>query len=170
MRTLLTMIACTALCGGLLQAQNPMSADVKQMFDSISGNVLKAAEKMPEAEYGFQPTAEVRTFARLIGHVADAQTSFCTAALGDRKASQIEKTKTTKADLVQALKDSIAVCGDAYGKLTDASAVEAVKFGNRDRTRMWVLAFNASHSNEHYGNLVTYMRIKGLVPPSSEGR
>jgi len=168
MKTLLAMIACTALLGGLLQAQNPMSADVKQMFDSVSSNVLKAAEKMPEDLYGFQPTREVRTFARLIGHVADAQTTFCTAALGDRKTTTTEKTKTTKADLVAALKDSIAVCGEAYGKLTDASAAEAVKFGNSNRTRMWTLAFNASHTNEHYGNLVTYMRIKGLVPPSSE--
>jgi uncharacterized damage-inducible protein DinB len=107
----------------------------------------------------------------LIGHVADAQFMICAAAKGvPRPEVQVEKTKTTKADLVAALKESDAFCDSVFADLTDAKAAEPVKMFGRERARLTVLNMNTSHSNEHYGNIVTYMRIKGLVPPSSEPR
>jgi uncharacterized damage-inducible protein DinB len=134
-------------------------------------NVIKAAEKMPEEHYGFQPTPDVRTFGQLIGHVADAGYMFCAPVLGatpERKG--IEKGKTTKADLVAALKESFAYCDKAYDEMTDAKAASKVKFFGSERTALNVLDFNVVHDYEHYGNLVTYMRMKGIVPPSSEPR
>jgi uncharacterized damage-inducible protein DinB len=161
-----TLLTTTLLAAGLMRAQ--MAGDVKAMFDAVSVNVLKAAEKMPDENYGFQPTPEVRTFARLIGHIADAHTRFCATSLGQQVSPAYEKSAASKADLVKAIKDSNTLCADAYAKATDASLGEKLKMGQRERTRLWFLAFNASHTNEHYGNIVTYMRIKGLVPPSSE--
>jgi uncharacterized damage-inducible protein DinB len=88
----------------------------------------------------------------------------------DNPRPAIEKSKTTKADLVQALNDAFAYCDKAYDGMTDAHAADIVKFFGRDYAKLAVLSFNSAHNNEHYGNMVTYMRIKGLVPPSSEAR
>jgi uncharacterized damage-inducible protein DinB len=162
------------LTGILLHAQSasdPLSAGNKGLYSIIKTNLTKAAEKMPEENYGFKPTPDVRSFGQIVGHVADAQYLFCSAALGEKNpAPGIEKSKTSKADLVKALNDAVAYCDKAYDGLTDAHAAEIVKFFGRDQAKLSVLAFNNAHSDEHYGNLVTYMRLKGLVPPSSEGR
>jgi uncharacterized damage-inducible protein DinB len=126
---------------------------------------------MPEENYSFKPTPEVRSFGQLIGHVADAQYAFCSTVLGEKNpAPGVEKSKTSKADLVQALKDAVAYCDKAYDGMTDAQAVQIVKFFGQDRAKVTVLSFNTIHSMEHYGNMVTYLRLKGLVPPSSEAR
>jgi uncharacterized damage-inducible protein DinB len=137
----------------------------------VRNNIARAAEKMPEENYAFKPVPEVRSFGQLVGHVADAQYMICAMAKGvARPEVQVEKTKTTKADLVAALKEANAFCDGAFADLTDVKAAEAVKMFGRERTRLAVLNMNTSHDNEHYGNIVTYMRIKGLVPPSSEPR
>lgn len=114
---------------------------------------------------------EVRSFGQIVGHVADAQYTFCSVVLGEKNpAPGIEKSKTTKADLIKGLNDGFAYCDKAYNGMTDAQAVEMVKFFGQDRAKLTVLSFNNAHNDEHYGNIVTYMRIKGLVPPSSEQR
>jgi uncharacterized damage-inducible protein DinB len=84
--------------------------------------------------------------------------------------SGVEKSKTTKADLQAALAESFKFCDAAFDGLTAARANEAIKFFLPNQTRLSVLAFNAAHDFEHYGNIVTYMRMKGMVPPSSAGR
>lgn len=169
-----TAISLLMLPLGLAQqpaATNPLSSEARGAWEGVRNNVLRAAEKMPEENYAFKPVPEVRSFGQLIGHVADAQLSFCSGAKGvPRPAVQVEKTKTTKADLVAALKDSDALCDGVFTDLTDAKAAEPVKVFGRERARLSVLYMNTGHSNEHYGNIVTYMRIKGLVPPSSEPR
>ncbi len=149
---------------------NPLSADLKSAWNQIKGNIAKSAEKLPEEQYSFKPSPDVRSFGQLIGHIADANYMICGAAKGEQKAMGIEKSKTSKADLIAALADSAAYCDSAYDALTDASAAEMVKMFGRERTRMGALQTNVAHDNEHYGNLVTYMRMKGLVPPSSERR
>jgi len=158
----------------LLKAQatsDPLSAGNKVIYNIVKNNVVKAAEKMPEENYAFKPTPEVRSFGQILGHVADAQYGFCSAALGEKNpAPGIEKSKTTKGDLVQALNEAFAYCDKAYSGMTDAHAAELVKFFGRELAKLTVLSFNSSHTDEHYGNLVTYMRMKGLVPPSSENR
>lgn len=156
---------------GVALAQNPLSADLKAFWGNVKNNVVRAAEKMPEENYTFKPVPEVRTFGQIIGHIADAQYMMCSGALGEKRSpAGVEKTKTTKAELVAALQDSVKYCDGAYDKLTDGTAAEMVKMFGRERTRMGALLTNASHSWEHYGNLVTYLRIKGIVPPTSEPR
>ena len=149
---------------------NPLSAGEKGLYGYVKGNLAAAAEKMPEDNYNFKPTPEVRSFGQIVGHVADAQYMFCSIVLGDSMKPQgIEKTKTTKADLVKALNDSVSYCDKAYDGMTDAHAVEMVKFMDHDMAKLTVLSINNAHDDEHYGNIVTYMRIKGLVPPSTAG-
>lgn len=156
---------------GAAFAQNPLSTNSKGMYTGVKNNLIKAAEKMPEENYSFKPVPEVRSFAQLVGHVADAQYLFCSAALGEKNpAPGIEKSKTSKADLTEALKTAFAYCDKAYDGMTDADAATMVTFFGGQRPKLGVLDFNVSHNNEHYGNIVTYMRLKGLVPPSSERR
>lgn len=153
------------------QAQsNPMSADLKSTWSQIKGNIAKSAEKMPEENYAFKPVPEVRSYGQLIAHIADANYMICGAAKGEQKSMGVEKSKTAKADLIAALADSAAYCDAVYDALTDASAAETVRMFGRERTRMAALQMNVAHDFEHYGNLVTYLRMKGLVPPSSEPR
>jgi uncharacterized damage-inducible protein DinB len=169
MNRCLTLIAAgTFVCAGAFAQDNPISAGTKTLYGMVKVNLIKAAEKMPEDNYSFKPTPDVRSFGQIIGHVADAQFLFCAPVKGDKKESNIEKTKTSKADLVAALKEGVAYCDAAYNSMTDAAATTQVKFFGRDWAKLTLLNFNTAHSNEHYGNIVTYMRLKSLVPPSSE--
>lgn len=159
--------------GGALSAQsNPLSADVKADYTNVRDYFIRAAEKMPEADYGFKPSPEVRSFGQQVAHVADDQYNLCAPAKGEtRKAAyrEIETTLSKKADLVAALKQAFAYCDGAYDALTDASGAELVRPGKGGRTRFAMLNWNLWHTWEHYGNVVVYLRMKGLVPPSSEG-
>ena len=148
---------------------NPLSAGTKMMYGHMKSLLMKTAEEMPEQNYSFKPVSTVRTFGEMIGHVAESQYEFCSAVIGDgKKGPDVEKTKTSKGDLIQALKDGFAYCDQAYNAMTDAHAAEMVKFFDRDAAKLSILNFNCAHSAEHYGNLVTYLRIKGLVPPSTQ--
>ncbi len=98
-------------CG--LQAQTPMSDDLRTRYDFIKTNILKAADKVPEDVYNFQPTTEIRTFGQLIGHTADVQVFFCSNAIGARKNLGAGNMKT-KAELVAALKASFDACDPLY--------------------------------------------------------
>jgi uncharacterized damage-inducible protein DinB len=148
---------------------NPITASEKGFYSFVSGAVVGAAQKMPEENYSFKPTPEVRSFGQLVGHVADASYGFCAEAMGDANPMKtFEKTKTTKADLVAALKDAVALCNKAFDGMTDAKGSEMVKMFNFNLAKLTVLSINTAHTDEHYGNMVTYMRLKGIVPPTSE--
>jgi len=141
----------------------------KMAYGFVKANLLRSAEKMPEENYGFKPADTVRSFGQIVGHVADSQYYFCSVALGEKNPGlKIEQTKTSKADLVASLKDAFAYCDKAYDGMTDASGSEMVKFFNQDMAKRDVLTGNAMHGVEHYGNLVVYLRMKNIVPPSSE--
>jgi len=171
MKIFYSFAALTAIALPLAAQSNPLSAGQKGLYTMVKNNLVKAAQKMPEANYAFQPTPDVRTFGQLVGHVADAQYLFCSAATGEKNPSPgVEKGKTTKADLVQALQDAFTYCDKVYDGMTDAHAVDTVKFFGREQAKLTVLSFNNAHNDEHYGNMVTYMRLKGLVPPSSEAQ
>ncbi len=154
-----------------LHAQNasPMSAELKQMYTGVKNNLTKMAEKMPEENYSFKPVPEIRTFGQIIAHIADAQAGTCASVNGDQK-SVGAASKTSKADLVAALKESFAICDAAYDSLTDETAGKMIKTRRGERSKMGALAGNVSHSNEEYGYLSVYMRLKSVVPPSSEGK
>jgi uncharacterized damage-inducible protein DinB len=150
---------------------NPISDSEKRLYGMLSGVVIAAAEKVPEESYAFKPTPEVRSFGQLIGHIADSQYFFCALAAGEPKpASDVEKTKTAKADLIAALKEAVGYCNTRYADMTDAKGAEMVKLMNFEMARLTVLAANFAHVYEHYGNMVTYMRIRGIVPPTSTPR
>jgi uncharacterized damage-inducible protein DinB len=150
---------------------NPISSSQSKMYIMLSGVVVSAAEKMPEENYSFKPTPDVRSFGQLVGHLADSQYYFCSLAAGETKSSGgVEKNKTAKADLVAALKEAVAYCTKVNTTMTDAKGSETTKLMNSDFARLSVLAANIAHDYEHYGNMATYMRIKGIVPPTSEKR
>jgi uncharacterized damage-inducible protein DinB len=144
---------------------------LRAMWNQITQHITSAAEELSEADYAYRPTPEVRTFGQLVGHVAGAQYMICAAALGEapRAEDEIEKSRTTKAALVEALKASTVYCNRAYA-LTDAALGGETELFGQKQTKMQALALNAVHNGEHYGNIVTYMRMKGMVPPSSRPR
>jgi uncharacterized damage-inducible protein DinB len=143
----------------------------KNVFNSMSRFFTAAAEQVSEADYAYRPVATVRSFGELIGHVAGANYMMCAAALGEapRGEDDIEKSAKTKAALVAALKGSNEYCAKAYA-MSDADAAGMTKLFGQDQTKMFALSLTAAHVGEHYGNVVTYMRMKGMVPPSSQPR
>jgi uncharacterized damage-inducible protein DinB len=152
-----------------LPKDNPLSAWNKYMYGQLKIVLLRSADKMPEENFNFKPTDAVRSYGQVLGHVADAQYMFCSTALGEKNpAPKIEQSKTSKADLIAALKDAFTYCDKAYDGVTDASATQAVKLMGGETPKLGVLIVNEMHMVEHYGNLVTYMRLKNIVPPSSE--
>jgi uncharacterized damage-inducible protein DinB len=165
-----TLLICFLVTAAVAVAQdNPFSAFNKRAYGQMKIWLLGSAEKMPEENYSFKPTDAVRSFGQVVGHVADAQYLFCSAALGEKNpAPKVEQTKTSKAELIAALKDAFAYCDKAYDGMTDASATETVKLFGGDMPKPIVLTVNDMHVSEHYGNLVVYLRLKNIVPPSSE--
>jgi uncharacterized damage-inducible protein DinB len=148
---------------------NPITASEKGLYSFVSNAVVGAAQKMPEENYSFKPTPEVRSFGQLVGHLADASYMFCSQATGEANpAKDIEKTKTSKAALVTSLKDGVAYCNKAFESMTDAKGSQMVKFFNFDIAKLTLFSLNTAHTDEHYGNMVTYLRLKGIVPPTSE--
>ena len=170
-----------ATCG---QAQttgirkDPLSVYLRDAYTLNRNFIAKAAEKMPEQYYGMRPGSqmEVRTFAQLVGHLVNYNYLVCSDAKGEKNPNQgndFEK-QTSKAVLVKGINDAFVYCDAVYAALTDASGMEGVhgtaqKDGGRPVVlRVSRLIFNYAHNNEHYGNMVTYMRIKNIVPPSSD--
>jgi uncharacterized damage-inducible protein DinB len=152
-------------------AANPMVSSSKVFYTNAKQDILRSAEKMPEDKYAFKPTDTVRSYGQVLAHVADGQYEFCGAAASKHDEKGIEQTAKTKAEIVAALKTAFAYCDAIYAGMTDAKAAEMIPaFGGTKITRLSMLDFNVSHTMEHYGNLVTYLRIEGLVPPSSESR
>jgi len=153
--------------GSAVYAQAP-AAELKAFYASIKNNVTKAAEKMPEEDYSFKASPDIRTFGALIAHIADAQGRTC-AAVGGGTAPPSAGAKTAKADLVAALKASFDVCDGVVNSLTDEEAAKTVSMGRGgQRTKLGALWGIMAHSDEEYGYLAVYMRLKNVVPPSSE--
>lgn len=171
MRTILRIAVICLLvpATGALAQDNPFSSWNKKAYDRVKDVLLRSADKMPEESYGFKPTDAVRSYGQIVAHVADAQYLFCSIALGEKNPGlNIEKNKTSKAEIVSALKDAFTYCDKAYDSMTDASGAQMTKLFGGDIPKLDVLTVNNMHNMEHYGNLVTYMRMKNIVPPSSE--
>lgn len=142
----------------------------RQIWTRVIAYVTTAAEQMPDSSYSYHPVPTVRTFGQLVAHLAGSQHVFCAAALGDKATAEddIEKTTTGKAALVAALKASTEYCQKAYA-MTDAEAMKrTTKLFGQEQTALWALLTNTAHDDEHYGNIVTYMRMLGMTPPSSQ--
>ncbi len=166
----LTIILATAgACALHAQTANPLSTEAKQAYNGIKNNMTKLADKVPEDLYGFKATPEIRSIGQLIAHVADSQLRTCSAVNGAVKQAGAA-SKTAKADLVAALKESFAECDKAFESLTDATAANMIKTARGERSTLGALVGNTTHTNEEYGYLAVYLRLKGIVPPSSEPR
>ena len=149
----------------------PLSEGLRRSYNTIKMNLTEAAQKFDEATYGYTPSPEIRGFGGQLAHVANSQFNACSAATGvanPHQGSNLEKTKTTRADIIQALADSFAFCDPAFANLTDQSATELVRQGQNEVARGSVLSNLISHGNEEYGIMTVYIRMKGMVPPSTE--
>jgi uncharacterized damage-inducible protein DinB len=162
-------LAALAGAAGVYAQSNPFSTEVKANYNNTKTNLMKAAEKVSEADYDFKATPDVRTYGQLVGHVADTQMALCGVAKGEQKRGGAGEM-TSKADLVAALKASFDYCDSAYDALNDADGAQTVKMFGRERTKLGVLDFNVIHDNEMYGTMAVYMRLKGVVPPSTADR
>ena len=175
-----TLVLCSALLGAVAlpasaqqhtehhPAGNAVQTQ-RQLWTGVTRSIQRAAEQMPEADYAFRPVESVRTFGQLIAHIAGAQNEMCGKALGESHGGEddIEKSTTAKVALVEALKASTAVCERAYAQ-SDADATGPINMYGMNTTRLYALGMNTLHNGEHYGNIVTYLRMKGMVPPSSQ--
>ena len=147
------------------------TAEARALWKSVTANVTQSAEELTEAMYAYKPTPEVRSFGELFAHIAGSQKMYCAMALGDKVPGEadVEKTAKTKAAILSALKESNTYCEKAYALSDDAVTAPVDVFGEQ-HPRFYALIANASHNGEHYGNIVTYMRLNKLVPPSSRPR
>ncbi len=164
----IAIVMLAACATSALSAQSGAVAGMGAIYTVAKNNVTKAAEQMSEENYAFKPTPEVRSFGQLVGHVANANFMICSMALGEKNpnATDFEKT-SAKAALVQGIRDSFTYCDKAYAMPDATGMQEATLFGMKTN-KMGILSFNSGHDMEHYGNMVTYFRLKGMVPPSSQ--
>ena len=152
-----------------LTSNSPLVSSNKLVYDVGMMFIVASAAKVPEEYYSFKPTAAVRSFGQILAHVADSQYYFCSIARGEKDPNlNIEQTKTAKADLIAALNQAVSYCDKTYDGVTDISGAQTVKFRGMDTPKLTILNVNNGHASEHYGNLVTYMRLKNIVPPSSD--
>jgi uncharacterized damage-inducible protein DinB len=185
----LVVAAVSAAClSGAAAAQTPPAqtpaplpgvvTEVKNMYMNVQNYIVKSVEQFPADKLTWQPTPAVRSWARLIGHITDDNNGACWALAGEAQAPPRIDTadnqdspanKLSKDDLLEGLKESVARCEKAFGAVTEANMAERVTATGR-RSRIGTLIYNTSHTNEHYGNITTYMRMNGLVPPSSAPR
>ena len=178
-RTLITALFGLALpAASYAQMTMPMTpppastgpaSEVLRSYNSQKTNVIKAAEKMPDADYQYKPTPEIRTYARIVNHVTEAQSHTCTTLNGTKFDPKMVPSDTAdKATIVAALKASFDECDKAYAALTNENIAEMVTMGPSKRSRIGLAWGNVSHDNEQYAELSTYLRLKGLVPPTAE--
>ena len=175
MKRIVLMTVAAALTSTPAFAQNPVSDSIRSSWNGVKRNIKASAEQMTEANYSFKPAADVRSFGEILAHVAGASYIFCAAAKGEKTPfaeDHFEKTAKTKAAIVKATNDAIAYCDGAFAAATDATlgAMVQAPFGTGQVPRSNPLIGQIGHNQEHYGNLVTYFRIKGIVPPSSQPR
>ena len=148
-----------------------MTLEIKELHDRIREDVVRSAERMPAEHFDFQPTPDVRTFGQLVGHVATNLYVMCAAAGAESNPHPtiVGQTVSGKADLVDGLKAAYEYCEEALASLNDVNGLNKVT-ASREGTRLSFLVAAIEHTSLHYGNMVTYMRLKGLVPTSSDRR
>jgi uncharacterized damage-inducible protein DinB len=169
-RTLLLLLIAAPLAAQQQQATDPQVAvaAARSGWRAAHNYIVRSAEQLSEADFAFKPAPTVRTFGQIVAHVADDEMGWCAQILGEPvKQTGFEKTLTSKAEIVKAIKDAGTYCEKAYA-ISDAQAMGVTTIWNNQQSRIRGLVDNANHDWEHYGNIVTYMRIKGLVPPSSQ--
>jgi hypothetical protein len=152
-----------------LQAQNALSSEAQQAWARTQGNTVAAAERMPEESYSFKPAPESQSFGELVAHTANSAMGVCSSVNGASKQAGAD-AKGSKAAMVAALKAAMAECDKAYGALTDANATDMIEGRRGKRSRLGTLYGNTIHIEHEYAQMAVHLRLKGLVPPSSDRR
>jgi len=167
-RSAVVMLALSLAGGCALVAQtNPVIAEQKTAYTNNKNNLIKAAEKMPEDAYSFKPTPEMEAFGQRMIHIAN-QIGTCSGMTGERKPNPAAG-KTAKADIVAGLKTSFEACDAAWDSMNDKTAMEMVAGrGGQQRSKLSGLIGNTTHNTEMYGYISVYMRLKNVVPPTSD--
>ena len=148
---------------------DPMIASIQDAAKHVRSVFTKAADQMSDEDYAFRPTAEVRTFGQILAHVAENNYWFCATAIGEKApVRDVEKVKTTRGEIQKTLAESFDYCERAYAAMEDDAKAKAMKqFMGSPRPALAVLNFRTYHSLLHWGNAITYMRLRGKVPPST---
>jgi uncharacterized damage-inducible protein DinB len=160
-----------AAAGPRAQNTSPYLGEIKRYYyDSVKRNLTAMIEKMPEEHFTFRPVPDVRSFGESVAHVADAQARNCNLVSGAGSKTLDADKKKTKAELLAAIKESFAICDAAFAALTEARASELVTVGQSgfQLSKLSLLVSMISHSNEQHGYMAMYLRLKGIVPPSTE--
>jgi len=162
-----TAFTCTS---ALLAQGNPFSDDARQSYALVKNSLIKAADRMPAEDYSFRTTPKVRTYAEMIDHVAGAQLLMCQVVTGEMTTDKAKfpPPKTDKAGLVASLKASFDYCDPVYASMTDKAGAAQVTWFRWKMSKLGLLNWNIAHDNEMYGIIGAFLRIKGLVPPSSD--
>lgn len=168
MRLPILALAATVAIAAPLNAQDNHSpaGDMAPLQNMFMGWVIAASEAMTEEDYAFKPTPAVRSFGQLVGHVANSNYMICATILGESSPSTVDFEKATRPAIIAGVKAAKAYCDRAYTMPHDAAMKPVDLFGMKGNG-VWALGFNATHNAEHYGNVVTYMRMRGKTPPSS---
>jgi hypothetical protein len=167
-RSTLCLLSGALACGALhAQTTSPLITEAKASYTSVKTNLMKAAEKMPDDAYSFRITPDNQTWAERVAHVATSAMGSCARVKGEQK--QANLGSNSKADLSAALKGGFDECDAAWDTVTDANMAEMVGAGRGQATRLGTMIRNTVHISEVYGTMTAYMRLKGIVPPSSEG-
>jgi uncharacterized protein YciI len=159
-------ILFTLTCVLPVAAQNPLTTQLKSFYSNTQRNLQEAVDKVPEGYLDFRPTAEVMTFRDVVTHLLDVNNRMCAAMLGTP--APAKPAGATKAELSAAVKASGELCDKAFAAATDANAGDKIMLGTRERDKAFAEVEAAWHSALHYGNLITYMRLRGMVPPETE--
>ena len=147
-----------------------LSGELLQGYQMVQGNLAAAAEKMPDEHYGFRPTPEIKPFGQLVAHVAISQFGICAALKGEPNPRKDEKEDATrsKAEAIALLKASAAYCDPQITALTETAMTELVKVGPNQAAKGLIPVSLVTHGREMYGTMGVYLRLKGIVPPTTE--
>jgi len=179
-KILFTLPALVVIAGAIAWAQQSkvsITEAERNTYNAYKNYLLKSAEQMPEKDYASRPATmpaadqkEIRNFGEVLSHIAEENGLFCGTAAGEKTPASTKPSGPSKAAIQKALADSFAACDRAWTGTTDQNATTPVDlpFNLGKSTRLATLSFNTAHDAEHYGNVVTYLRAKGLVPPSSQ--
>lgn len=153
-------------------AQDATVAALRSLYEGQQANIVAAAEKIKESDYGFAPSHDVMSVKAILSHLGDVNYSICSSLKGEKNpsAGAIDKRATAKAEVLTALNESYAYCGAVLGGMKDADLAATYQAGATTRTKAWNALHLLEHMTLHYGNIITYMRIRGQVPPETERR
>ena len=164
-------LMCLAAAGPRAQTASPSIGEIKRYYyESVKRNLTAMIERMPAEHFAFRPVPEIRSFGEAVAHVADAQARNCNLASGAGSKTLDADKKTTKAELLSALKESFAICDAAFAALTETQANELVTMGPSgfQLSKLSLLVSMIAHSNEQHGYMAVFLRLKGIVPPATE--